>query len=455
MNATSTVFPNHVKHSGKVRLSSIASVLLVASAVDFMALGGGDILNLSGIKFRVVLFLFAITVGLTLILRRSLGASLSERVYVSVLLVIAFYIAVSARSGTPFTQAFADANAFLALVYLPISYYVFHYKGDAWLYPTLFFIGITTSVVTIAVFIASVVGLYPLASSNALFASYGMGGSIGLIDGAIPRVYYSAQTFLHVAFAILLYYRMTKRVATVPFVLYAGIILLAEALSYTRGYWLALLITSIVFMVAVDKRFASRIALALLLFSFFAATIAQLAGVEGSHLLERVTSTASDENRSDIIRRIQAEFALDQFYEAPIFGHGFGAPVSAAYVEQRNELAYGQIEDPERVFVIELSYLDLLRKFGVAGLVLFAVLAFYAVLTPRFAQLRQHSNVGAIAIKASLLGFLVASATNPYLFSGSGMFFLALTTAHSLYLKNKVCRSPSDRYLCNRPSMSS
>ncbi len=118
----------------------------------------------------------------------------------------------------------------------------------------------------------------------------------------------------------------------------------------------------------------------------------------------RLVTTFSDESASD--RVDQVDPLLDAWLASPVFGAGMGSTASVS----RSDVA---------PYMYELTYLALLMKMGIVGL--FGAGALVGALMIRPAP--KSSAVG--YIDASIVAFLLACATNPYLLNLVGLALLS------------------------------
>jgi len=142
-------------------------------------------------------------------------------------------------------------------------------------------------------------------------------------------------------------------------------------------------------------------------------------GGRGNPLAPSDRDTAGE--ASDDIRDVQADALWNEIGSKPILGSGFGS------IAEGYRLGSG--------YSYELSYLDLLFKTGVIGLLLFVSfplrLAFDAA-RARAGSLRPPAAVsrhGAAVPLAVVAGIMLLGATNPYLIASFGLCSLVLMVA--------------------------
>lgn len=222
----------------------------------------------------------------------------------------------------------------------------------------------------------------------------------------MPDGFFRVMWITSVLFPVgLLYCLQARRVA--------GVWLFALALfvTYTRALWLVAVIGVLIwFFLSRGQRARPRHRPARLVVA--ALMVAALAvfdlgrGAESSALhsvVNRVGASASDQSADERIEQIQP--LLDAWLSAPVLGHGLG---SAAPGSERSDVS---------PFLYELTYLALLMKTGIVGLSMLLALA--AAL-----WLRQRVGAQPAHVHASIVAFLLASGTNPYLLNLVGLGLL-------------------------------
>ncbi len=181
--------------------------------------------------------------------------------------------------------------------------------------------------------------------------------------------------------------------------------------SYTRALWLCAAI-GILWMVlrylAAGFRFRVNFALvSVLLLALVAVAGADLArGSEDSVLsraANRLVTTFTDESASDRVDQVAP--LIDTWLSAPVLGLGMGSTAAIS----RSDVA---------PYLYELTYLALLMKMGVVGV--FLLTAIIAALMVRGAA----HGARVAHIEASVVAFLLACSTNPYLLNLVGLSLL-------------------------------
>jgi hypothetical protein len=118
-------------------------------------------------------------------------------------------------------------------------------------------------------------------------------------------------------------------------------------------------------------------------------------------------------------RPAQLNALMKAFAEHPLFGTGFGVGIS--------EL----IRDPERPWLYELSYAQMLHNSGILGFLAFALLVSW-ICAESIAILNRGIGQYEVILPllTGMIGFLIANATNPYLASYDFMWIIFLPVAY-------------------------
>lgn len=191
----------------------------------------------------------------------------------------------------------------------------------------------------------------------------------------------------------------------------AALFAAALFVSYTRALWLcaALGMAWVVLRhVAAGSRVRINLAVAgaglLVMLGLLGADLAR--DSEDSVVLRaanRLVTTFSDESASERVDQVTP--LIDAWLSSPVLGLGLGSAASVS----RSDVA---------PYLYELTYLALLMKLGVVGVLMFAAIA--ASLLLRTAR----SGTRVAHVEASVLAFLLACSTNPYLLNLVGLSLL-------------------------------
>lgn len=293
------------------------------------------------------------------------------------------------------------------LLYFPL---VDLYRADrraglvAWIAPVLILCGATVAILIVH-----------LATGN----EYGT-MSVGVFKGVIGnytegfRVFIGNQIVLITAMAYTIG-AVAARGLNIPRVALALAIVLTAYISHTRGIWLglsAVCATAVLLLLLHDISDARRrvtlwiVGSGVLLIG--GVGIALLSGVHIPGFL----GDASASSRVD-----QAPELAAAWIHHPVLGDGLGATLSSGFERS--------VENP---WSFELTYLQVLFQMGIVGLFVLLAVPGWAIWRSALGVVDRARKPlsGDVAAAAGLVGILVASATNPYLFSSFGMLSLAV-----------------------------
>ncbi len=141
------------------------------------------------------------------------------------------------------------------------------------------------------------------------------------------------------------------------------------------------------------------------------------------YFVERFTSAFEDPERPEQFTALMKGFA-----EYPVLGTGFGVGISDL------------VRDPERPWLYELSYAQMLFNTGILGFLTFAFLVFW-ICTEGIKILNRGRGQYEVILPllTGMVGFLIANATNPYLASYDFMWIIFLPVAYiNLVLLERV-----------------
>lgn len=424
-----------------VSILSLSRFVFYVAIADLMAGGGGRWFTIGPISARMIIFgLCVFLIAVYLQSSDTKLRSVSIKTMTFIVAISTFYIVVALFYGATFSNIFSDFNFLLTLLYIPVFYVVLSsWRSIKSVNDYFVFLTLLLSVVTIGILAAYMSGFISLKGLGGIFESYGYGGNIGTFQGGMPRIFFISQVFLLLGLSILAFRLMHQARRGLFFqAVLLGIVLIALLVTNTRGLWLA----AVLMFVAMGVLSKSSLKVFALASSVSLLGLMLLIG-SGVFTLEALTKRTSTTNSGDLIRLLQASYVMEQFYDSPLIGQGFGLKLPEEYYIIRSELSHKGGEYLESTGVsIELTYLDMLRKFGVFGVALFAYFVIRLLLRSRklLNDLKMiNSNLYELLLCYSsfFVGFLVASATNPYLINASGAFVIAMMVALLLVISNK------------------
>jgi O-antigen ligase len=199
-------------------------------------------------------------------------------------------------------------------------------------------------------------------------------------------------------------------------------------ISVTRGFWLGMLTSIIVFLaVLVLKRTLTKRAFAMgLIGSFGAVALVEIVvllwrrtSLVGA-LVERVQALLTGDPLSVDVRLAESAAYLESFLTAPALGNGFGAPVRFSATGETTGFAHNQY-----VFVLQTT--------GLIGFCLLAALLVLIVWLSIGAVWRagvlSQADIAPVFVFATFIGFAVTSLISPEFTNVTTSPLLAVSTA--------------------------
>lgn len=245
----------------------------------------------------------------------------------------------------------------------------------------------------------------------------------------LPFVYFFAQTLLPG--------NPEKPHGKWPAYLYMSLSFIAIVLTYTRSIWLGSLAAAIIFVVLNRKKLAAvlkGIGIALAAFVVFVMLSWAGYGYEGvfSNVMERISLDPMNSEQmeddtqlmiqleSEGIRAVRFNEACDVIEDNFVLGKGLGLEIN---------------DGRPGVGKIEYTYLDLMSKMGVIGLIVFLSVLIhpYAAAIKKW---KSKTDTGTLTVLMSVTACLiVASYFNPFITSPIGFSMYAVLTA-AVFAKN-------------------
>jgi len=395
--------------------SRAATRLLLLALTMELVLGGPGFWQIAGISIRRTL---VATVTLWLIASYALDRFRLQSGHLWLLIWTALFMVVWTllipvivaphRIGDAVQEGFPVAVVFLAVL---LHAYCLD-NPSAWPLIKRAAVGslLMAAVLAIALWVAGTYAIDPLVIGAGAAAFFTWGNSDlqpSLYIQRMPDGFFRVMWITSVLFVPgLIYCIRARRVF--------GALLFSMALfvSYTRGLWLTALIGIVIARLLAPRegRPAVRLRAAPVAFVglvLVAAAVLDLQGhseVSALHsVAERITGALSDQSADE--RLGQAGPLVDAWQSSPLLGAGWG---SSAPASNRSDVA---------PYLYELTYLAMLMKLGVVGVVL--VLCLFLVLL-----LRRSGRHRPAHVDACIVAFLAACASNPYLLNLVGLGLL-------------------------------
>lgn len=380
----------------------------------------------TGLKMVSIIFLVVSILFYLLIYKDKIEISKSILIWFSIFILHGFFfLYVGLLNGAD--QGNVTKFSTIAVIWPFVFFLLFFYKTNQKYIINLY------RVIEIALIFISLYVIYRVLSIFGLLPAYDIysgeeGAGLMLNDGNIEMSIPAATTLMFVVPSVISLYLLTKEKRLVPIILLAFI---AVILTSRRALLLSVIITpficlgfSVFFLKKsavklLNKQIFSIYSIAFVFFLIIFIVLAQLKVFDFKVFYTMILEgfDFSGNNSSDpgaMIRADQFTLLVKSWTEKPVFGWGYGSV--SKYITRSDETP----------FIYELSYIALLFQTGVLGFIIYLLLIFWIYY--KFYKLRNKIdptiNKYNVSILIGLTTFLLANATNPYLYAFDHMWTL-------------------------------
>ena len=431
-------------------LKKAAYAALVVLTCECIVGSSGRWLVIGPLSIRMWLFIAAFLLSLPFIIRQ-IKAVIKNTAVINLLLFalvigVAFVNGMLRGNNRPFIVADLTSYAFLAIVpaYLAVVDTEDKVKKLVKIasYSSLVLVFLTV----ILHFVFMVMAKGSIAAFNVAINTVQLGGLFNF-DEKIYRIFFRSSICFILPFIYFFHETLLPdkpdRKRKWPAYLFMSLSFIAIVLTYTRSIWLGSLAAVVLFIVLNRKKFMAvlkGIGIALAAFTVFVMLSWAGYGYEGvfSNVMERITldpiNSAEVENdeqlliqlESEGIRAVRFSEACDVIEENFVLGKGLGLEIN---------------DGRPGVGKIEYTYLDLMSKMGVIGL-----LVFMSVLIHPFEaaakRWKNKKDTGTLIVMMAVTGCLiVASYFNPFITSPIGFSIYAVLVA-AVFAQNRAEPKP-------------
>jgi hypothetical protein len=348
--------------------------------------------------------------------------------------------------GNVRSSVFADGNGFAFFAFIIVIVALLIRRQGSW-FRNLFFAACAVNGVVYLALVTVTATRWVILDptmNNALLIRLDMGGQVGYMGNGAFRLFTGSSLFLQIGLALVAWRLITRPRQIWPWLLYAilSIDLLA---TYTRGLWVSGA-AAVIMVIALGSPTLKRAALVLAATAAMWGLIAAGGALNGFSLREYVfnrsativsvgpspSSTSSSSSSSSTnsskdtwgeasnkMRIEQAKILFRLIKKRPVLGYGFGAVAKK----------WG----PSYAF--ELSYIALLFKAGIIGLLLYLSFPLRLLWDSLRVRFSKRSPPQGISLRAASIPFaivasiMLAGVTNPYLFAAFGIISILAATA--------------------------
>ncbi|KKP70316.1 hypothetical protein A2X44_01230 [candidate division CPR3 bacterium GWF2_35_18] len=483
----------HIKYLDlfkKITLLNITKFVLYVLVVELIIGGGGRYLVLPfSLSIRMVLIGLGIILWMCCLFRKQVKISNIKKEVLFFSLFMGLFVPIMGSivgflEGNNIRNIFADANGYVFYFYIIIFASIFNSKEDL---KRLFYVFLGSILIwgifSLMVFILSSVHILDIRHIGYILKKLGYGGIIGIMPNKIYRFFTEGSLFLQVGLAFIWGTYLFKKDFTFKktsiFILGTFLSLLVITITYTRGFWLAVIAEVLAFITFINFK-SKLIFISTLLFLFFSSIFISsyifhfsltdyyrnrlLSSIpanldlldvdqipsesveldEKSNVDNKIDSskeasvktktskdvkelaqekTKEDDTRSDDVKKADPYSAqyrvemykilIEKIKNRPILGYGFGK----------------NFEELEGNYSYELSYLDMITKFGIPAFLIWLIILSYFLFLTLFKWLREKSNQLNYLMLSFTIGIgsiLVTGFFNPFLVSSTGVLSIVL-----------------------------
>jgi hypothetical protein len=371
---------------------ALGMMLMYLVVFEAAVLGSGQMLHAGPVTFKMLLF----TVSVLYVI---FALVCGDRLRNSSLVLVAFYL-ISIAGATvigllrdaPLDRIGKDISPLLSFLLLP--FFELTIRNEKHVRQVVQCILLAAAAITGA-YVYIVLSLWTGRQTYAALTDWlePLGNGDFMFDESTQRVFYKGAIYLGIALLFLLFRR--KRWARI-----AAVLMILNLIAIgTRGFFLALFLTGLLYVLIGPMRWTVKVALIM------------PAVLAGALLLPQLFLLAGDRSESNRTRIVTLSEALDRTtVVSAIVGRGFGMGV------------------PERPEHMEISYLEILYKQGLLGLCWWAAL--FGFLVARFRLAVRYGNAE-LAYPFFLSSVFIAfeSFTNPFINNPIGMTFVTVSLA--------------------------
>ena len=417
----------------------LAEILMLIFIADCCIFGGGRVVALGYLSFRILVFALAFIFSLPFAIKDYRRITRNPWIYLTMAFGVAVVIwsIIGFYNGNLLGFIRADITRYLSFALLPGFLAVFktREKFDM-LINVVFYSSVFLAVVAMVLHF-----ILPLPNgATGPFAKYildsQLGGITKLYTGTY-RVYFRSEIYTQIAILLGVWKVWHAKEFRKQLLLYIeiGILVFAWFISYTRGFWFGMAI-SVAFVLLWQPRIFGKcfkVAIISLCVAGLLVGVSTIKDGEPRIIIEitrRVNITAmtiedmmstDDMSEKDVeadrLRKRTKRAHIEYIKESPIIGKGLGT----------------QLVGVRDSAITEYSYMDAYMKFGFVGMIFFVIA--YFVFVPRFLKNRIYNPTENVTtsfyslitlLVAGYVGIVATSYSNPFIVSPLGISYLLI-----------------------------
>lgn len=313
--------------------------------------------HIGGYVTGVLGFLFAVP---------RLNKIIKNNIFKTITLFIVYGLLISTFSNKPSLGYFVILNYFSHWM-LPfvLGYFLMeqkHVEKVFWHFYCIFFFLFAFSMIAYFGFFWKSIGNFYLVEE-------------GLLKGLRHHIGYAAMlsiiSFISFSFGI---FSDSDNKRKYLFILFGFLFLIGIILTGSRGYYIAIFISAVIFLLWISLR--NKKILPAFLFLVFFMMVSFLVYKKAPQVQNRIKSAFSGKDESVIERILLSKVALNIIKDYPLFGVGPGqSPYQKKYFDMEKMNFYNAQGHPRHIHMHSF-YLNLLADFGITGFLIFIILFF-------------------------------------------------------------------------------
>lgn len=477
----------------KKNICGLAEFFLLLYVAENAVGSSGHLVSFGPVSLRMLLFAacFLLTIYFVFVQRRDVLKD--QRIVLIVLfaiwLLFCTLLGINFKNQTNFI--WSDLSSFLGLALFPGFIVILESQRNIKkLIEVVFWSALVLSVITIGIHLCIPIGGEEvICSINTFLNSKSLGG-LALLNSGMHRVYMRSQIFIQVAiiYGVWLIYNRNGK-SRISILICEGIMLFALLLTYTRGFWLGFLVSSILLLLLEFKNWNKLLAIAgiaLCVMGIFVGistwvynspcvlteavsrispdllanhevnnnveNVGTIGNEESTDLITdeaagntnkenlpevSINQSAEEMTMTDIanlsaleIRSKTLEGLKERISDHPIIGNGLGSNLTEIREDGRTEY----------------MYLDILLKTGIIGLILFLLVFFRSPIMLLIKCLKEKNEISkkdklcAEVLVSSYIGVAVTSIFNPFLNNPMGITLLMITSTGLILFKRSATK---------------
>ena len=440
-----------------VTIKRVLQILTYVIIFEVVLGGAGRVVAFGPISIRMMLF------GITFLLLCiyyfysdiDIKAVIRSNTFIKLILIFFAYILFSATYGYVFqhhslSMIVGDITAYITLFLVFLFNITVQDKDDVKVICSIIVVATSIqAIMIVAIHYILALNITYIEAINVWLQKLYIGSLATIYNDAV-RIFFKSSIFLQVGFILALVLIYKEKNKKNLYMEYIALIIIAYAtiLTFTRGFWLGLVIGFIILAVSNKLRYFSKTIIILLLglvlmfglsFATYRSTnlmisvasragIAKLPSSTVNNVPTDTAGTSDDAEGQDVSAVYRSKmniYLVEYIRKSPIIGNGLGTVIA---------------ELKQQTSRNENMYFDIWLEMGIIGLGLYLsimILVFKNWINARKKNITDPDLIYLDALVAGLAGIMVTTAINPYLNNPMGITYLLCVIASVSVFKNQ------------------